>query len=51
MISRSFYISDDEAFGVGTSSFSIDENEFNVDLYYDEFSELYFEDCEMELHF
>ncbi len=51
MIARSFYIADDEAFGVGTSSFSIVDNESDSENYYDELTELFFQESELELHF
>lgn len=51
MIVQSFYIADDEAYGVSESEFYSDVNTFETDQYYEALSDQYTENFEDELVF
>ncbi len=51
MIVQSFYIADDEAFGISESEFNQNNNDFETDHYYEELSDQYSDNLEAELIF
>lgn len=51
MVVHSFYIAEDEGFGVSESEFSLNENYFHAEEYYEELSGQFSDDFEVELNF
>ncbi len=51
MIVQSYYISEDEGYGVSESEYNLDVNSFQTEQFYEDLTDQYSEDLEEELIF